>query len=241
MAEIWAFLKSGAFAFEGCPTGAISNRCLKCYRCPVNNSLKQRLAVMAVTATKNPIAEFKKWLAQAEAGESVNPNAMALATATPAGRPSVRMVLLKDVDEKGFVFYTNGESQKGVELAANMEASLCFYWKSLARQVRIDGSVELVGDEEADAYFKTRDRGAQIGAWASQQSRPTEDRFALEKNVAKFAAKFHVGPIPRPGFWCGYRVIPRTIEFWVQRPSRLHDRWLYHKAEDGWTMETLYP
>ena len=189
----------------------------------------------------DPIQMFKDWLIEAEDKEAVNPTAAALATADATGRPSVRMVLLKDVDEKGFVFYTNGKSQKGVELAANMEASLCFYWKSLARQVRIDGSVELVGDEEADAYFKTRDRGAQIGAWASQQSRPTEDRFALEKNVAKFAAKFHVGPIPRPGFWCGYRVIPRTIEFWVERPSRLHDRWLYHKAEDGWTMETLYP
>ena len=196
---------------------------------------------MTVTETKDPIVEFKDWLAEAEAGESVNPNAMALATSTPDGQPSVRMVLLKAVDDRGFVYYTNAESCKGEEIAANPQASLCFYWKSLGRQVRVDGAVSIIADEEADAYFETRDRGAQIGAWASAQSRPMKTKFDLEKNVAKFAAKFHVGPIPRPDFWCGYRVIPRTIEFWVERPSRLHDRWLYHKAEDGWTMETLYP
>ena len=196
---------------------------------------------MTVTETKDPIVEFKDWLAEAEAGEAAIPNAMALATSTPDGQPSVRMVLLKAVDDRGFVYYTNAESRKGEEIAANPQASLCFYWKSLGRQVRVDGAVSIIADEEADAYFETRDRGAQIGAWASAQSRPMKTKFDLEKNVAKFAAKFHVGPIPRPGFWCGYRVIPRTIEFWVQRPSRLHDRWLYHKAEDGWTMETLYP
>jgi len=197
---------------------------------------------MSVTATKDPIAEFKIWLAEAEARESVNPNAMALATATPAGRPSVRMVLLKAVDERGFVFYTNADSRKGVELSANMEASLCFYWKSLARQVRVDGAVEFVSDEEADAYFEIRDRGARIGAWASPQSRPLEDRFALEKKVAKFIAKFHIGTVPRPEYWRGYRVIPATIEFWQERKSRLHDRQVYYRGEDGgWTTETLYP
>ncbi len=196
---------------------------------------------MAVTESKDPIAEFKAWLAEAEAAEPVNPNAMALATSTPDGRPAVRMVLLKAVDERGFVFYTNSESQKGIELAANPEASLCFYWKSLGRQVRVDGSVELVSDDEADAYFKTRDRGARIGAWASAQSRPMENHFDLEINVAKYVAKFHVGPVPRPDYWRGYRLDPRAIEFWRERKSRLHDRWVYHRTETGWTTEKLYP
>ncbi len=136
---------------------------------------------MAVTATEDPIIEFKAWLAEAEASEPVNPTAAALATSTPDGKPSVRMVLLKGVDDRGFVFYTNMESQKGEELAANPEASLCFYWKSLARQVRVDGSVEVVSEAEADAYFDTRDRPARIGAWASRQSRPMEGEFDLEK------------------------------------------------------------
>lgn len=196
---------------------------------------------MAVTETKDPIAEFKAWLAEAEAAEPVNPNAMALATSTPDGRPSVRMVLLKAVDERGFAFYTNSESQKGSELAANPEASLCFYWKSLGRQVRVDGAVTFIADDEADAYFKTRDRGARIGAWASAQSRAMENHFDLEINVAKYVAKFHVGPVPRPDYWRGYRLDPRLIEFWRERKSRLHDRWVYHRTETGWTTEKLYP
>ncbi len=196
---------------------------------------------MAVTATQNPIAEFKAWLAEAEASEPVNPTAAALATSTPDGKPSVRMVLLKGVDDRGFVFYTNMESQKGEELAANPQASLCFYWKSLARQVRVDGFVEVVGEAEADAYFDTRDRAAQIGAWASQQSRPMEGGFDLEKKVVEYTAKFHVGSISRPDFWSGYRIVYQRLEFWTERKFRLHERRVYHRTEDGWTMERLYP
>ncbi|MBT3307560.1 MAG: pyridoxamine 5'-phosphate oxidase [Rhodospirillaceae bacterium] len=197
---------------------------------------------MSITETDDPIALFKEWLSEAEGLEQINPNAMALATATPDGRPSVRMVLLKAVDDRGFVFYTNAESRKGRELAANAQASLCFYWKSLRRQVRIDGAVSPVSDEEADAYFDSRDRGARIGAWASAQSRSMEGRFDLEKNIAKYAAKFNVGAVPRPEYWRGYRVAPEVIEFWVERKSRLHDRWAYHQGDGGvWTMEILFP
>jgi len=199
---------------------------------------------MSITENENPIELFKEWLGEAEVQETLNPNAMALATATPDGRPSVRMVLLKEVDEGGFVYYTNAESRKGLEIDANAFASLCFYWKSLRRQVRVDGAVIPVSDQDADAYFNSRDRGARIGAWASTQTRPMEGRFDLEKNVAKYAAKFNVGPVPRPEYWRGYRVVPDAMEFWVERRSRLHGRWVYHRNEDGgegWTMERLFP
>jgi pyridoxamine 5'-phosphate oxidase len=191
--------------------------------------------------TNDPIALFKEWLAEAERLETVNPTAMAVATADAEGRPSVRMVLLKGADDQGFVFYTNSESQKGLELESNPHASLCFYWKSLLREVRIDGPVTKVSDEEADAYFASRSRGSQIGAWASKQSRPLEGRWELEKNIAAYTARFNIGAVPRPPFWEGYRVFPERIEFWQERQFRLHDRMVYSRIEKGWAGNRLYP
>ena len=190
----------------------------------------------------DPIAQFDAWYGEADAAEPVNPGAMTLATASPEGRPSTRMVLLKGRDAGGFVFYTNLNSAKAAELDANPHASLCFYWKSLARQVRIDGRVERVSEDEADAYFATRTRGSQIGAWASDQSQPLASRELLENRAEEYQAKYTSGDIPRPPHWSGYRVVPERIEFWTERPDRLHDRQLFERVADGaWQESWLFP
>jgi pyridoxamine 5'-phosphate oxidase len=191
--------------------------------------------------TTDPIALFGEWLREAEASEPNDPTAMALATVDESGLPDVRMVLLKEFDADGFVFFTNFESAKGRELIANPKAALCFHWKSLRRSVRVRGNVSQVSEAEADAYFATRPRGSRIGAWASQQSRPLESRFALEKAVATYTAKYGVGTIPRPGYWSGFRVAAEHMEFWADRPFRLHDRLRFERTEDGWQKTRLYP
>ncbi len=189
-----------------------------------------------------PLKLFGEWFDEAQKVEPVNPEAMALATATPDGRPSARMVLLKDWGPEGFVFYTNFESRKGAELEANGRAALLFYWRKLARQIRIEGPVEVVSEAEAEAYFASRPREAQIGAWASQQTRPMEGRLVLEKEIARFAAKYIVGKVPRPPQWSGFRVIAEEFEFWRERRFRLHERQLFKRRPDGgWSVEILFP
>jgi pyridoxamine 5'-phosphate oxidase len=192
---------------------------------------------------EDPLTLFAAWMEEAVRAEPADPNAMALATVDSAGLPDVRMVLLKGFDARGFVFYTNLTSRKGEELAANPQAALLFHWKSLTRQVRLRGPVEPVSAAEADAYFASRPRGAQIGAWASQQSAPLEDRFALEKAVARFAAKYAIGTVPRPPHWSGFRVVPLLIEFWHDRPFRLHQRVEFRRAtvDAPWAKTGLYP
>jgi pyridoxamine 5'-phosphate oxidase len=194
----------------------------------------------------DPFALFNDWLAEAVAKEPNDANAMSLATVDADGLPNVRMVLLKDADARGFVFYSNADSAKGRELAANPRAALLFHWKSLRRQVRVRGNVTPVSDAEADAYWATRARPAQLGAWASQQSRPLPDRLAFEKKIAEFGLKFGLGKVPRPPHWSGWRVEPLAIEFWRDRPFRLHERLVFTRASqegagEGWTTHRLFP
>jgi len=195
------------------------------------------------TEADEPLRLFAAWFAEARRAEPVNPEAMTLATVDTGGMPNARMVLMKGFDERGFVFYTNVDSMKGHELAGAPKAALTFYWKSLHRQVRLRGTVEAVAAAEADAYFATRSRMAQIGAWASKQSSALESRLAFEKAVALNAAKFAIGAVPRPPYWSGYRVVPQEIEFWQERPFRLHDRVVFRRPTVAapWTKTRLYP
>ncbi|MEX2201403.1 MAG: pyridoxamine 5'-phosphate oxidase [Dongiaceae bacterium] len=196
---------------------------------------------MATAPLNEPFERFQAWFDAAAKTEPADPNAMALASVAADGRPSVRMVLLKDATPAGFTFYTNLGSRKAGELLANPVAALCFHWKSQKRQVRVEGRIERVSDATADGYFATRHRTSQIGAWASKQSQPLEGRFALERRVAEFTAKFGLGNIPRPEFWSGFLLVPDCIEFWEDRTFRLHDRLVFRRDGEGWSTGHLYP
>ena len=208
-----------------------------------DDTLKTITAAANFTEADAPFSLFTDWLADAEKSEPNDPNAMSIASVDETGMPNVRMVLLKGFDEKGFVFYTNFESAKGREILGQGKAAINFHWKSLRRQVRIRGHVETVSDEEADEYFASRARDSRIGAWASEQSRPLESRFALEKSIAKYVGKFITGKIPRPPHWSGFRVKPIYMEFWHDRPFRLHDRIVFTRDSlmSDWNKTRLYP
>jgi pyridoxamine 5'-phosphate oxidase len=195
----------------------------------------------APTIVADPFTKFDAWMAEAAQSEPCDPNAMTLATATPNGQPSSRIVLLKGIDSRGLVFFTNKESRKGRELTANPGAALLFHWKSLGRQVRVEGHVEDVSDAEADAYFASRLRISRLGAWASDQSRPLPDRGELEHRLAECERRYPGDEIPRPPYWSGYRVVPHRFEFWQDMPFRLHDRTVYTRETSGWTIGKLFP
>ena len=207
------------------------------------DSPAQQLTAGDFTEASQPFALFEQWLDEARAKEINDPEAMALATVDPAGLPNVRMVLLKAFDARGVVFYTNAESAKGGELLSAGKAAALFHWKSLRRQVRIRGLVETVTDAESDAYFVSRPRDSRIGAWASQQSRPLESRFALEAAVARYAARYAIGDVPRPPYWKGFRIRPIQFEFWSDKPFRLHERIDFRRSapEGDWRKQRLYP
>jgi pyridoxamine 5'-phosphate oxidase len=209
----------------------------------MDNPAKQPGAVPDFTEAEDPFALFFAWMAEAQASEPADPEAMAVATVDSNGLPNVRMILLKGADERGFVFYTNRESAKGNELAATPKAALLFYWKSLGRQIRMRGPVEPATEAEADAYFATRHRESRIGACASRQSRPLASRAALEAEVERLTKSFGAGPVDRPAYWRGYRLIPLEIEFWQNGPFRLHDRIVFRRGspQDCWTKTRLYP
>jgi pyridoxamine 5'-phosphate oxidase len=196
---------------------------------------------MAIPKELDPIPLFKSWLEEAHRADLEEPTAMILATTDESGKATARTVLMKGVDDRGFVFYTNLESPKARHLRANPYAALCFHWMPLGKQVCVRGPVTLVSDEEADVYFASRPRENQIAAWASKQSQPLVGRFELERRVAKYALKYGLGKVPRPAFWSGYRVFPESIEFWNVRPFRLHDRLLYRRTPTGWEIQELYP
>jgi pyridoxamine 5'-phosphate oxidase len=198
------------------------------------------MKVTDAEAAVEPITLFRAWMREAEAGEPNDPNAVALATATTDGAPSVRMVLLKGLDERGFAFYTNAESRKGLELAANPRAAMCFHWKSLRRQVRVEGLVSELSDAEADAYFHSRSRGSQLGAAASRQSKALASSEVLEERVRSVEQRYP-RMVPRPDFWRGYVLWPQRIEFWINGAERLHDRFLFSRTDSGWAKERLYP